>query len=212
MSGKRIGIFGGSFNPIHNGHLALGKAVCDQLALDRLIYMPAGSPPHKPHGYLAPGVHRHAMLKLAVVQDSRFCVSTLELETEGTTYTVNTMKTLRGIFSQEDELLFIMGADSLVDLVNWRSLHELARLCTFVAAARPGVDRRSMEEQIHILETSVRAKVEIVEMPLMDISSSEIRRRVACKEDISSLVPESVSSYIAQNGLYGGFGNDNQTA
>ncbi len=212
MSNERIGIFGGSFNPIHNGHLALGKAVCDQLALDRLIFMPAGYPPHKPHGNLAPGVHRHAMLKLAVEHDPRFSVSTLELDAQGTTYTVNTLKTLRTMFSHDDDLFFVMGADSLVDLVNWRSLRELAGLCTFVAAARPGVSGESMKAQIDVLDHSVGARVEVVEMLLMDVSSSEIRRRVACKEDISNLVPESVSSYIAQNGLYGGFGNDDQTA
>lgn len=211
MSGKRIGVFGGSFNPIHNGHLVLGKMVCDQLSLDQLIFMPAGCPPHKPHGALAPAEQRYAMALLAADVDPRFAVSRLELDAEGTTYTVNTMKTLRKSFNQEDALFFIMGADSLVDLVNWKSLRALAGLCTFAAAARPGIDRNAMVEQIHILERNVQAKVEIVEMPLTDISSSEIRRRVACKEDISSLVPEAVSSYIALNGLYGGLENDNQT-
>lgn len=205
MSGKRIGILGGSFNPIHNGHLVLGKMVCDQLSLDRLIFMPAGYPPHKPHGALAPAEHRYAMVKLAAAEDPRFTVSRLELEADETTYTVNTLKTLRTMFNPDDALFFIMGADSLVDLVNWRSLHELARLCTFVAAARPGISRNSMAEQIEVLEHSVGAVVEVVEMPLMDISSSDIRRRLALKEDINSLVPETVSSYIARNGLYGGF-------
>ena len=212
MSNQRIGIFGGSFNPIHNGHLALGKAVCDQLALDQLVFMPAGYPPHKPHGNLAPGVHRHAMLKLAVEQDPRFTVSTQELETQGTTYTVNTLKALRSMLDEPYELFFVMGADSLVDLVNWRAFNELVTLCTFVAAARPGIPREAMLSQKKFLEESHHAKIEIVEMTLMDISSSEIRRRVACREDIVNMVPEAVLSYIVRNGLYGGIENDNQRA
>lgn len=205
MSGKRIGVFGGSFNPIHNGHLALGRTVCDALALDQLIFIPAGVPPHKEPGDLAPAEHRYAMVCLAAAGDSRFSVSRLELDAEETTYTVRTMKAFRELFGEQDRLFFIMGADSLVDLVNWWSFRELAALCTFVAAARPGVAREAMDKQIRLLKDRYNADVLVVDMPLMDVSASEIRRRVALGDDIGGLVPEAVSGYIADNGLYGGF-------
>ncbi len=208
MAGLKIGIFGGSFNPIHNGHLALGKTVCDELALDQLIFIPAGFPPHKSHQFLAPAEHRYAMVKLAVTCDRRFSVSRLELDSEETTYTVTTLKAFRQLFTDEDQLFFIMGADSLVDLVNWWSFGELVTLCTFVAAARPGISRETMTQQIEVLKSQFGAKVMVVDMPLMDLSASEIRHRIARGEGISPLVPEPVASYIVQNGLYGGVGYD----
>lgn len=206
MAGLKIGILGGSFNPIHNGHLVLGKTVCDELALDQLIFIPAGFPPHKSHGFLAPAEHRFAMVKLAVTCDCRFSVSRLELDAEETTYTVKTLKVFRGMFSEEDELFFIMGADSLVDLVNWWSFKELVTLCTFVAAARPGIARDVMERQMEVLKNCYGARVLAVDMPLMDVSASEIRRRVADGEDVGAMLPKAVLSYIALNGLYGGEG------
>lgn len=210
MSGRKIGVFGGSFNPIHNGHLALGKTVCDELGLDQLVFIPAGFPPHKSHEYLAPAEHRYAMVKLAVTCDSRFSVSRLELDAEETTYTVRTLIAFRGMFNDDDQLFFIMGADSLVDLVNWWSFKELVTLCTFVAAARPGIAREVMEHQMQVLKSRYGARILMVDMPLMDISASQIRSKVASAQDISGLVPETVSSYIALNGLYGGAHYDHQ--
>lgn len=204
MSGKKIGVFGGSFNPIHNGHLMLGGAVCDELELDQLIFIPAGFPPHKSHEILAPAEDRYAMVKLAVTCDRRFSVSRIELDAGETTYTVKTMQAFRDMFCETDELFFIMGADSLVDLVNWWSFKELSSLCTFVAAARPGIPREAMHAEMARLSKQHGTRVRAVNMPLMDISSSEIRRRISLNEDISGLVPMPVASYIARNGLYGG--------
>lgn len=204
MTGRKIGILGGSFNPIHNGHLALAKTVCDELKLDQLIFIPAGFPPHKIHEFLAPAEHRYAMVKLAVTCDRRFSVSRIELDAEETTYTVKTMKTFKELFHENDELFFVLGADSLVDLVNWWSFRELMSLCTFVAAARPGVPRDAMNAEMARLKELYGARVVAVDMPLMDISASEIRRRVAQGEAFSAYIPEAVASYIIRNGLYGG--------
>lgn len=204
MPGRRIGVFGGSFNPLHNGHLTLGRTVCDALALDHLIFIPAGYPPHKPAGILAPAEHRYAMVKLGIACDSRFSVSRLELDAEDTTYTVRTMQAFRRMFRPEDTLYFLMGADSLVDLVNWRSFRELASLCTFVAAARPGISREAMAEHMEMLARDYGARVLVVDMPLMPISASEIRQRVCRGESITDWVPEAVAAYIQDMGLYGG--------
>lgn len=204
MSEKKIGILGGSFNPIHNGHLALAASVCRELQLDQLIFIPAGFPPHKEKSCLAPAEHRYAMVLLAAEQDPRFLVSRLELDATETTYTVKTLRVFRELFHEDDDLFFIMGADSLVDLVNWWSFQELVQLCTFVAVARPGVPRGAMEAQAALLKSQHGARVLIVDMPPMDVSSSEIRKRIADGQDTSSLTPPAVADYIARNGLYGG--------
>lgn len=202
MAPERIGIFGGSFNPIHNGHLTLARTVCDAMALDRLIFIPAGFPPHKPFAQLAEAEHRYAMVRLAARTDTRFQVSRLELDSPETSYTVTTMRAFRSLFTPEDQLFFVMGADSLVDLVNWRSFGELAQLCTFAAAARPGVSRETLAAHLALLEGTYGARISLVPMVPQPISASEIRGRVSRGEPIDGLVPPGVAAYIADHGLY----------
>lgn len=202
MAPLRIGIFGGSFNPIHNGHLTLARTVSDAVGLDRLIFIPAGFPPHKPRGRLADPEHRYAMACIAAAEDPRFEVSRLELDSTETSYTVTTMRAFRSLFKPEDALYFVMGADSLVDLVNWRSFPELATLCTFVAAARPGISRETLAEHLTVLEGTHGARIRLVEMVPQPLSASDIRRRVAAGESIEGLTPTGVAAYIAAHGLY----------
>lgn len=199
MKEQRIGILGGTFDPIHYGHLVVAEAARESFSLEQVIFMPTAIPPHKELDTVTDFWHRHLMIVLAVLGNPYFNVSRLEYERGGVTYTVDTMRQLRQIYGEETELCFITGVDTIMDVFGWREPKELFSLCKFIAATRPGYDQRIVKE---IFGKDFHRVVDFLEMPQIDISSSEIRRRVRKGKSIKYLVPDLVENYIRQQRLY----------
>lgn len=199
---RRIGIMGGTFDPIHYGHLVLAEEVKEVLGLTEVIFIPAGQPPHKQNGPVTSAELRLEMVVAATKSNPSFSVSRMEIDEAGKSYTVKTLKKLRASFEADAELFFITGADTLLDLKNWYAADEVLALCTFVGATRPGYlpDLIVAEAQRLIKEKS--ARIELVPIPGLAISSTEIRQRVQQKKTIKYLVPEGVEDIIREAGLY----------
>jgi nicotinate-nucleotide adenylyltransferase len=199
----RLGIFGGSFNPVHYGHLLLAECCREQRALDQVWFLPTAIPPHKRQQEPAPGVQRLEMLELAIGGHEAFGVSSYEVDRGGVNYTVDTLAHLK----EEDpsrELFFLMGADSLADLPNWR---EPERICSL---ATPLVVRRSADAEPDFGSLAgivspgriVEIRSQQVEMPRVDLSASDLRGRVAVGQSIRFRTPRAVEKYIETHGLY----------
>ena len=197
----RLGIYGGSFDPVHLGHLLLAETCREACELDRVLFLPCGQSPHKPRGAIASGQQRVEMLEFAVAGDPRFGVCRIELERSGPSYTVETLRQLR-VEQPDSELFFLMGADSLADLPLWREPQTILELATIVAVNRghrPPPDWSSLESR---LGRNVRDRVRFVTMPGVDLSATEIRERIRLEQSVRFRVPRAVEEYIRQNGLY----------
>jgi len=188
----KIGLFGGSFDPVHMGHLLAASESADQLELDQVHFVTAARPPHKrPH---APAEARHEMVVLATISDERFRASRLELDHPGPTFTVDTLRRARRRWP-DDDLFFITGADAYRDLASWREPEALVELAQMVAVSRPGYD-------LSRLDPFFRERVLPLVIPGYEISSTEIRRRIATGRSVRYLVPYEVEVYIAKHRLY----------
>lgn len=198
-----LGIMGGSFDPIHLGHLVIAERAVEALRLDRVLFIPCAVPPHKDAAGLTPGRHRLAMVRLAVRGNPRFRASDMELRRGGVSYTVETLERLRAVHGPRARLWFIIGADSLWELSTWREYRRLLGLCTVVTAGRPGSDTQTWRGAGAFSRAEAAAlKAHFFDAPLIDISSTEIRRRRRAGLSIRYLVPEAVERYIAAHGLY----------
>lgn len=184
----KLGVFGGTFNPIHWGHLVLAETARETLGLDRVLFVPAQQPPHKRGATLAPGPQRLAMVRLAIRDHPAFAASEIELERDGVSYTLDTVQTIHDRLP-EAALFLLIGQDML--RVPWKGWQALKRLCTIVVAPRAGT--RPARRQ---------AKVRWLEMPRIDVASSEIRARAAAGRSIRYLVPPPVERYVRQHHLY----------
>ena len=199
----RIGVFGGSFDPVHLGHLLMAEICREHCQLDELRWVPAAVPPHKQNQSRAADTHRVEMLGLAIGAHPSFRVWDIELQRGGVSYTVDTLEALHAE-RPDDELFFLMGGDSLDDLPNWKTPGRICELATLAVAARSG----SSTVQFDVLEEFTteqrRSDFEdnVVPMPLIEISSSEIRRRVADGLSIRYQTPRAVEAYIEAHGLY----------
>ena len=197
----RLGLFGGTFDPVHVGHLVLAEQCREQCRLDQVWLIPSGQPPHKRQIPLTPGKLRAEMLDFAIAGHPDFVVSRMELDRQGPTYTVDTLQHLH----DEDpsrELFFLMGADSLADLATWREPERIAALATIVAVNRGDrpLPERAMLEQL-VGETIAR-RVQFVTIPGIDLSASDLRRRARDGRSLRYLVPRPVEIYIQQHSLY----------
>lgn len=190
----RLGIFGGTFDPIHLGHLIMAELTRGLLGLDRVVFVPARMAPHKRRTDASPE-HRFRMTGIAVEDNPHFEVSDVEIRREGPSYTVDTLRSLRGQNPPGTEHYLLLGADSARDLETWREHEELLRDSNVVILGRPGVEDRD-------LPGSVASRATVLPTPLIGISSSEIRRRVRSGETIRYLVTEPVEGYIRSQGLY----------
>lgn len=206
MNGSRsekIGVFGGSFDPVHMGHLTIAQDAVEQLELDRLIFVPAAVPPHKQEKTLAEGRHRLEMLKLATAGNLSFEVSDIELRRGGVSYTVDTMAQIQADHPGA-ELFFIVGLDSLTILHSWKNVEKLLEICTLVPFARGGEDSVRVAGQIQLSnDWKNRLLGRLIRIHEIEISASEIRMRLAEGLSIRYLVPSEVEMYIAEHGLYG---------
>lgn len=194
-----VGILGGSFNPPHLGHLVCAQEAHAQFGLDTVVLMPVAVPPHKEAGE-DPGVeHRVALCRQAVARDDRLTVSTLEVDRGGPSYTVDTLQALHDAHP-EDELTFIAGGDMAASLPSWREPERIAALATFAVAEREDAGREAVTAQLRAAGTPV--ELVFFDMPRIDVSSSDVRRRVRSEEPIRYLVPDAVVEYIADHRLY----------
>jgi len=201
---QRVGIFGGSFDPIHNGHLDVARAALEQAALDQVIFVPARRQPHKRSAPGASAEHRLAMVELAIKGEPRFAASDCELSRAGRSFTIDTIREFRDEFGPGTDIFFIVGSDSVRELPAWKSVRRLAELCTFIVAARPGWPLGQLDELSgHLSAGQVTAIREAaIHTTASEVSASEIRARIASGDSIVGLVPDSVAAYIARNKLY----------
>lgn len=198
---KKIGIIGGTFNPIHNGHMVLADSAYKQFHLDQIVFMPSKNPPHKEHKNIISDDHRVNMISLAISKIPYFSISTLELERGGTTYTVDTLEYLRK--TQTDKIFyFIIGADSLFQIETWRDPAQIMKMTKFIVASRYDLSKDIITDQIEYLNLTYNTNIELIEMPNMDISSKHIRENIKNNVPIDAYVPESVKDYINKNDLY----------
>ncbi len=195
----RLGIFGGSFDPVHNAHLVLARACQQQAALDEVWFTPAAVQPLKHHGPCASDSHRVEMLRLATRDDPTWCVCTIEIDRGGLSYTVETLRQIHEELP-EASLYFLIGADALRDVSQWKEPLEIFSVATPLVVHRAAQPPFNVE-QLRLLCTE-DTQPQAIEMPAMDVSSSEIRRRVAAGEPIDSFVPNAVAAFITQHGLY----------
>ncbi len=202
---KRIGIIGGSFDPLHLGHLIIAQDAVEHLGLSEVVFIPAAIPPHKQQREQVVAEHRLAMLRLALEADTRFSVSDIEIRRGGVSYSVETIRGLKES-RPEAEWVLIVGSDTLVDLHNWYKIDEVLDLCEVATFLRPG--ENNLEEiagKVLVAEHHRKRLIEnIVETHLVEISSTEIRMRVAEGRSIRYLVPAEVELYILEHGLYRG--------
>ena len=196
MAGLRAGVLGGTFDPVHRGHLALAGAAREELALDEVLFVPAGQPWRKAGRIVAPAEHRLAMLRLALEGEQAFRVETLELEREGPSYTADTLEALRAA-RPDNELFLVLGEDALADLPNWVRPERILELATLAVASRANSQKAAADWLPGLEERIVWLK-----MPLVPVSATEIRDRVRLGESIGELVPPSVEAYIWEHGLY----------
>jgi nicotinate-nucleotide adenylyltransferase len=196
---ERIGVFGGTFDPIHVGHLLLASELHFALQLDRVLFVPAARPPHKRDQELSPDADRLAMVRATVAEDIRFELSLIELDRDGPSYTADTIELLQQVHPRAS-LFFLMGEDSLRDLPTWRNPDRILAVAELGVAARPGVDV-DLSDLFGILP-SATGRVHLVPTPEISISSSDIRRRVEERRPIRYHVTPEVEAYIRANGLY----------
>jgi len=203
----RVGLFGGSFNPPHLAHLILAERARVERGLDRVLFIVAGSPPHKGARPLAPGPDRFHMVELAIQGNPAFEATDLELKTTGASYTLRTVRRLRRQVAAGDELFLMMGGDSLLELPTWWHAAELVREVPIIAFERPGSRLNEGLDALaaHFGEEWVRQVRELlVPAPLLDISATEVRERARAGLSIRYMVPEPVRAYILERGLYSG--------
>ena len=196
---RRIGVLGGTFDPVHNGHLYVADALRAALGLERVVWVPAGLPPHKTGQIVSQDRDRLAMLEQALAGSATDEIDTIDIDRTGPSYTADTLESLAERFSPA-RLFFLMGEDSLRDLPTWHDPERLLRFAELAVAARPGVDAdlESVARQV----PAVRRRVHLVPTEEIPISSSEIRQRVRENRSILGLVPAAVEAYIRTRGLY----------
>lgn len=197
--GGRLGIFGGTFDPIHLGHLIIAEELLFRLQLNRILFLPAARPPHKTDRIVSPDRDRAAMVELAVRGNPRFDISVVDLERSGLSYTADSLAILHRQFPN-DLLYFLMGQDSLRDLPNWHDPNRIARQAMLGVALRPGVrvDVEGIVRQV----PEAAGRIELVDVPLIQIASRALRQRVREDRPITYQVPRPVEAYIRQHGLY----------
>ncbi len=218
----KIGLLGGTFNPIHRCHLAIAAQTRDRLSLDRVVFIPSGDPPHKPLESLAPATHRFEMVRRAIESDPSFAISDVEVRQATKSYSIDTLRTLQEEYGPAAELFFIIGLDAFLELPSWRQAPDLLRSCHFVVVSRPGAEFLSLcdlpllpaIERASLVALDARQQnrldipipnglgLTLLRLPPCEVSASEIRYRLKNRLGLSDLLPAPVESYIIRLGLY----------
>ncbi|MDF0651696.1 MAG: nicotinate-nucleotide adenylyltransferase [Nitrospira sp.] len=219
---QRLGLFGGSFNPIHNCHLTIAHHVHECMQLSQILFIPTGDPPHKQDGSLAPANVRIDMVRLAIADSPLLTVSDIEIQRRGKSYSIDTVRSLQSHYGPSTELFFVIGLDAFLDFPTWREPYELLKICHFLVVPRPGRSFQALAEMpllpkldpltLARLDNGVQKRLDIVipscpgitylALPPCSISASEIRRRVRDGLPLAEMLPPSVESYILRHSLY----------
>lgn len=195
----RLGIMGGTFDPPHWAHLIMAEQAASLFNLDTVLFIPSGSPPHKSSNSVTDPEHRYAMTLLSTYSNPRFFVSRIEIEREGPSYSVDTIRHLKEIYGPDTEIFFIIGADEALDIPSWHEAESLPDLTTFIAAPRPGYE---LPELINSLPEWFSRAVRMLSMQPVYISSTDLRTKLSHGESIKYLVPREVEYYIHKHKLY----------
>lgn len=217
----RLGLLGGSFNPIHNGHLAIARQTREALGLDRILFIPTSQPPHKRNGSLAPARDRYEMVRLAIASDPALAISDVEINRPGKSYTIDTVRLLQQEYGAQTQLFFLIGLDAFLEFPSWRDPQALLELCQFVILSRPGQSFRSLSTvrllppipfpSLADLDAGRISRIDAplgeqglicLKLPPCPISASDIRTRIRQGLPSANLLPPSVESYILQHHLY----------
>lgn len=204
MVGKsiRVGIMGGTFDPVHYGHLVTAEGARCKFGLDQVLFLPSGIPPHKKSENVSKAEHRYMMTVLATLTNPHFEVSRIDIDRKGSSYTIDALQILREQYGPTVELFFITGADAVFEIMGWKNSDKLLKIAHFIAATRPGF---SLEELPALTQEWVdehQDRFHVLRIPAMAISSTDIRERVRLGHSIRYLVPEQVDYYIRRNNLY----------
>lgn len=198
---QKIGIMGGSFNPIHIGHLHLAESARIEFGLDLVIFVPTGDNPFKHKNDGIDREHRYRMVELAIASNPYFAATRIEIERYGNSYTIDTVRELKSRLP-EDDLFLITGADIVFELPKWREAEELMQSVAFISAYRPGYPKRKFDRQIKTLQKKYGARIYKLLSSEMDVASTDIRKRLSNNQSIRYLIPENVEAYIRENHLY----------
>ena len=218
----RIGLYGGTFNPIHRCHLTIARQTKDRLGLDQVLFIPSGDPPHKPAHSLLPAHHRYAMVKLALEHEEGFALSDVELVRETKSYTIDTVRTLQARCSSPTEFFFLIGLDSFLELPTWKHPEDLLTLCHFVVLSRPPLCFAELKTfplvpsidpgSLNALDTETLDRLDcpglastsfiLLRLPPCHISATDIRQRAGAGQALKELLPEGVESYIIHHDLF----------
>lgn len=202
FSKHKIGIMGGTFDPIHYGHLFIAETALDKLNLDKIIFIPTGIPPHKKRSLITDSFKRVDMVKLATKKNSNFEVSNIEVNKEKTSYTIDTIKDLKNYYNNKVDIFFITGDDAFVNIETWKRYDELLKSTNFIVMTRSINNSKLLDEKIELYRTKYNANVTKVEIPILEISSTDVRERIKKNNSIKYLLPEEVEKYIFENKLY----------
>ena len=198
---QKIGIMGGTFDPIHMGHLVMAEAVRMDYDLAKVIFIPTGTSPHKQGMSVTPALDRYIMTMMATYSNPYFFVSPIERDRPGPSFTIDTVRALVSEYGPGTEFYFLTGTDAVLELHTWNNIDDLLELCHFVAASRPG-KTRSIAEEITRLGPRAKGRIHRLTTPELEISSTDIRERVRLGKSIRYFVPENVENYIHKEGLY----------
>lgn len=194
----KIAIMGGTFDPVHYGHLVTAEAARCGFHLDKVIFVPSGRPPHKRERNISPAEHRLTMTRLAVATNPFFQVSRVEIDRPGFSYAIDTVNAFFDQYGPDTEIYFITGADAILEILTWKHVDRLVEKCRFIAATRPGFQLSDLQDLLHRFS----GRIIFMEVPALAISSTNIRERVQKGRPIKYLLPETVEEYIFDNDLY----------
>jgi nicotinate-nucleotide adenylyltransferase len=218
----KIGLFGGTFNPIHRCHLTIAAQIRERLSLDQILFIPTGEPPHKPNDSLAPASHRLEMVRLAIAADPAFAVSDIEVRRAAKSYSFDTVRALRDHYGPGTDLSFIVGLDAFLEFPSWRQAPDLLKLCHFVVVSRTGLSFAPLanrpplpdiaRQALEALDRRTQDRLDVplpggthltcIRLPPCDTSASDIRQRLRSRTSVAPLLPAPVESYIMRVRLY----------
>ena len=200
---RKIGIMGGTFDPIHIGHLMIAQQACDQFALDQVLFLPSGDPPHKNASQVTGKAHRGAMVEQAIQDNWKFVLCRTELDRSGKSYTIDTLRELKRHAKDEDvELFYIIGADVLFDLETWKDCRQVFQLCSFLIFGRSGYTPSEMKDKIAMYAAQYQAKMFLFDVPNMEVSSTFLRACISKGRSVKYYMPDDVITYIWRHRLY----------
>lgn len=198
---NKIAVFGGTFDPIHIGHIHIAYNALYALNLDKVIFMPSGNPPHKINQNITDRILRYEMVKIATREEKKFQVSSYEINKKTLSYTFETLEYLNSVFKNH-QLCLLTGADCLMNLETWKNIQDIFKLCTFVVFTRPGLDMNRLLQQKTYIEKKYQVEIVLLDMPMLEVSSTKLRDMIYENKNVSYLLPYGVYDFINQLDIY----------